>query len=465
MSESAKTPPAKTPQAKTPDKAPAKNARPRWSTRGTRYISRPVLLEEVGPPGVVRGTMMALSGGIVVFLVWASFTQLTQTTHVSGFVTPTGSVRVVQHLEGGIVAEILARDGALLDAGQPVITLEGTTAMSDLREQQARLVGLELHAERLRAFASDKVPDFTRYPAAYGGLIADQLAILKLQNEAHEKQRTVSLLQIAQRKAELSALQAQQRTYQRRAEIIGEIMSMREKLLKKGLVSRILYLNTKQELSDVLGEQRNTVEKVIRAKQAIAEARGELARIDADLRNQSVSEMGKLTTEIAAVRQAVKRLQDRATRLQVRAPVRGVLKGLAVNTIGSVVPAGGIVAEIVPADSELIVEARVPPTDIGQLRLGQNASVKIQTFDFGRYGSVEGVLEGISATTFTGDDGLVFYKVNIRLSQNHVGHQPGQNLILPGMTVDVNINTGGGSLMRYLLRPVYASLDTAFSEN
>lgn len=408
--------------------------------------------------------MMALSGAIVVFLVWASFTQLTQTTRISGFVTPTGSVRVVQHLEGGIVAEILAQDGALLQIGQPVIRIDGATAVSDLREQQARLVGLELHAERLRAFANGKVPDFTRYPAAYGGLIADQLAILRLQAEAHEKQRRVSQLQIAQRKAELAALRAQQRTYRRRAKIIGEIMQMREELLKKRLVSRILYLNTKQELSDVLGEQRNTAQKITRAKQAIAEARGELARLDAELRNRSASEMGRLTAEVAAVRQTVKRLQDRVRRLTVRAPVRGLLKGLAVNTLGSVVPAGGLVAEIVPTDSKLIVEARVSPTEVGNLRVGQNATVKVQTFDFGRFGSVEGELDAISATTFTGDRGAVFYKATIRLRRNYVGQQPGQHLILPGMTVDVDINTGGGSLMRYLLSPVYAALDTAFSE-
>jgi HlyD family secretion protein/adhesin transport system membrane fusion protein len=118
----------------------------------------------------------------------------------------------------------------------------------------------------------------------------------------------------------------------------------------------------------------------------------------------------------------------------------------------------------VPVDKELIVGAQFSPSDVGHLEIGQTASVKVQTFDFTRYGAVEGVLEQLSATTFKENDGTIYYKGIIRLSQSHVGDNPIENMILPGMTVDIDVNTGERTLLRYLLRPVYESMDRALTE-
>ena len=162
--------------------------------------------------------------------------------------------------------------------------------------------------------------------------------------------------------------------------------------------------------------------------------------------------------------QTIARLRDRVNRHNIKSPVRGVVKGLAVNTIGGVVPSGGVIAEIVPLEEDLIVEARLSPADIGHLDIGQLAAIKVQTFDFARFGSIQGTLENISATTFKDQDGSVYYKGIIKLNQSHVGSDPNSNLILPGMTVDVDVTTGDRTLLRYLLRPVYESLDRAFGE-
>jgi HlyD family secretion protein/adhesin transport system membrane fusion protein len=438
--------------------------RPAWNPKYTRFLGQPVALEEVGPPGVLRAGLMLLAVLVFGFIGWAAVTKLTESTRAIGFVTPTGSVRSVQHLEGGIVAEILVRDGALVEPGAVLVRLDATAARADLREKQIRLAALDVQAERLRAFAYGRKPNYDSIAPEYRALVADQLVILDLQEEARRQQRRVLELQVKQRKAELSILRNDRKTLINRIKIISEMLEMRRKLLRKGLVSRFLYLGTKQELNTATGDRRKNRADTVRAKQSIAEAEGRLAQIDAELRNDAVVQMGVVSAELAQLRHTVVRLHDRVDRLEITAPVRGVVKGLTVNTVGGIIPTGGVIAEIVPVDSDLIVEAQFSPSDVGHLEIGQTASVKVQTFDFARYGSVEGVLEQLSATTFKEPDGTIYYKGIIRLSQSHVGDNPIENMILPGMTVDIDVNTGERTLLRYLLRPVYESMDRALAE-
>ena len=436
----------------------------KWQAAYTRHLSQPVALEEVGPLGVLRTGVLLLAVLVFGFVGWAAVTRLTESTRAIGFVAPTGSVMSVQHLEGGIVSEILVRDGMLVEPGAVLVRLESTASRAELREKQIRLAALDVQAERLRAFAEGRRPNFDAIDPAYRALVADQLVILGLQEEARREQRRVLSLRVKQRRSELAILNNDHRTLSNRLKIVSEMLSMREKLVRKGLVSRFLYLSTKQEYNSAVGDRRKNRADAARAVQAIAEAEGRLAQMDAELRNEAVSQMGLVSAEMAQLRQTVTRLHDRVERLEVKSPVRGVVKGLTINTVGGVIPTGGVIAEIVPVDSELIVEAQFEPSDVGHLEIGQTASVKVQTFDFARYGSVEGTLEQLSATTFKESDGTIYYKGIIRLSKRHVGDNPIENMILPGMTVDIDVNTGDRTLLRYMLRPVYESMDRALAE-
>ncbi len=436
----------------------------RWNPKYTRYLGQPIALEEVGPPGVLRTGLLLLAVLVFGFVGWAAVTRLTESTRAIGFVAPTGSVRSVQHLEGGIVSEILVRDGVLVEPGAVLVRLDSTAARADLREKQVRLAALDLQAERLRAFAEGRRPNYDAVDPKYRALVADQIVILDLQEEARREQRRVLKFQIKQRRAELSILNGDYKTLSNRIKIVSEMLSMRDTLLRKGLVSRFLYLSTKQEYNAAVGDRRKNRADTARAQQSIAEAEGRLAQNDAELRNDAVAQMGLVSAELAQLRETVIRLDDRVQRLEITSPVRGVVKGLTVNTVGGVIPTGGVIAEIVPVDKDLIVEAQFSPSDVGHLEIGQTASVKVQTFDFARYGAVEGVLEQLSATTFKENDGTIYYKGIIRLSQSHVGDNPIENMILPGMTVDIDVNTGERTLLRYLLRPVYESMDRALNE-
>ncbi|MCG8547438.1 MAG: HlyD family type I secretion periplasmic adaptor subunit [Alphaproteobacteria bacterium] len=468
MSDS-KTPPAKAggsePLAKDAKRGRRSKRRSGWaSSNSLKFLARSIVLEEVGPPKALRATMHLMIVGVFCFIGWASITPLTETARAPGQVVPDGSVIAVQHLEGGIVSDILVKDGTAVEKDAVIIRLDKTAATAELEEKKARIAALSLEAERHRAFADGRVPNFSGVAAKYSHLVDDNMAIYKLQTESRNHERVVLQRQIDQRQSELAVLNEQKATIKEQIGIARELTQMRGKLMKSGHISRVVYLRTKQELSSAEGELREVLGKIVKANQALAEAKGKLAETEAKLNNEAATEMARVTSELEQLRQSVQRLEDRVARTDIRAPVHGIVKGLQVRSIGAVIPPGGVISEIVPINEELVVEARISPTDIGHIKVGQTANVVITTYDFARFGSIEGQVDKISATTFLEENGNVFYKVIVKLSHNFVGDKPGLNLIVPGMITEVAINTGQRTLMNYLLRPVYVALNRAFGE-
>jgi adhesin transport system membrane fusion protein len=376
---------------------------------------------------------------------------------------PAGSVRTVQHLEGGIIAEIYVDEGQVVDAGSPLVRFEGATADAELEQIRAREVALKLKAERLRAFVLGYDPDFS-LGNERPDLVADQRVILEVQNQARASQQAVLLSRIEQREAELANLRGQAKNLQVQAEIIREQVEMRRELVDRGLVSRVVYLETERAYTQALGDLASVQGEIQRTREALNEARNSLTELDASLGNDALDEIGALNAELAQVAEKKRELEDRSARLLVEAPVRGIVKGLVTRTIGSVAGPGELLMEIVPMEDTMVAEVRIDPGDIGHLRVGQDAEVKVTTYDVARLGAIKGRLERISASTFQNERGEYYYKGRISLAQNHVGSDPSRNLVLPGMVVDADINTGTKSLLRYLLKPVFRSVDVAFSE-
>ena len=193
-------------------------------------------------------------------------------------------------------------------------------------------------------------------------------------------------------------------------------------------------------------------------------AGSKMSQLQSQRRNEALEESGRVAADLASVRETSRRLGDRVQRLDIVAPVHGIVKGLGTNTVGGVIPPGGLVSEIVPMDKELIVEARISPVDIGHITIGHKANVKVTTFDFARFGAIEVIVTEISASTFKDRENEVYYKAEIKLKDAFVGDKSKKNRILPGMVTEIDINTGQKTVLRYLLRPVFQSLDVAFSE-
>ena len=428
-----------------------------------RYLSQPLILEEAGPPSVLLHLLSLCSLFVVGFVLWAMVTPMKETAATNGQIIPAGSVHVVQHLEGGIIAELAVRNGQVVGPGELLIRLQEEAARGELDQLRAREATMALKAERLRALVLGFEPDFSA-GSDYPGLIEDETAILALQKNARESQVAVLLSRIEQREAEIAALEEQRKNLANQLAIVEQQVEMRRKLAAKKLIPQLDLLESERSLADSVGQLNSLMADITRAKGALAESRNEIFELEAQLGAKAVTEMGEVSGELAQVREALRKLEDRADRLEIRAPVRGIVKGLATRTIGAVVPPGETVMEIVPFDDTLVAEVRIQPRDVGHLTVGQPAQVKVTTYDVARYGVVEGTLARISASTFRDEDGEPYYKGVIELSKAHVGETPGLNPILPGMVVEADIATGSKSLLRYLLKPVFRSLDGALSE-
>ncbi len=427
-----------------------------------RYLTLAIHLEEGGAPWLMRAAVWLAAAMIAFAIGWAAVTTVPQVAQGYGEIVPAGSVQSVQHLEGGIVARIHVREGDIVEVGQKLAEIDPTAALAERDQIAAREAGLRLQAERLRAFAEGRAASLD--DAGEAGLSADQAAILRTQERARASQRAVLERQLAGRRADLEALLGQQATLQRQIRITSEALDMRQRLTDQGLNSRITLLDVQREMNRVQGELTTVLVNIGRAREAIGEAEQRLVELDTRLAADAMRELGAVTSELRQVEEARVRLDDRVARTQIAAPVRGVVKELRVRSEGGVIPPGGMLLDIVPIGRELIVEARLQPSDIGQVRVGQPVSVKVSSYDYARFGSVPGRLTHLSASTLVDGQGRPYYKAIVTLDKDHVGDDPRRNPVLPGMTVLADIKTDERTVLRYLLNPVYRALDSAFHE-
>jgi HlyD family secretion protein/adhesin transport system membrane fusion protein len=436
----------------------------RRGDRQTRYLAQSVILEEGGSSGLVRGAMLTICIVILLFLGWSMVTNVDEVAVTSGEVIPSGQVQALQHLEGGIVRQILLEEGQVVEQGQVLITLDETAAVTELQKLEARRAGLEIRSERLRALGIGGVPDWSKVGSRYPNMINDQQRIYEGSLEAFFSRQETIRKQIEQRRADLELLDEREQTLTRTAEIFAEELEVREKLYKEGLASKISYLDAKRSMNTARGELADLVSERERATQAIKESQSRLDEIETDFREQALAELSESANELIQVEEALIQARDRVRRLKIVAPVRGIVKGLNIHTVGGVIPPGEIITEIVPLDKELVIEGKIQPRDVGHVRIGQPVTVKVTTYDFARFGGISGELKDVSASTFLDEQGEPYYKGIVELDRNYVGNDPAQNRVMPGMTVQADIKTGKKTLFEYLLKPVYSSVSTAFRE-
>jgi len=431
-------------------------------TPDDKLLALPLALEQGRAPRVAGFILVVISSFLAAALLWASLTTVRELAVAPGQVEPAGSVLTVRHLEGGIVGEILTAEGELVEAGQALARFEPAFAGADLDQAKARAASLALTAERQAAFIDEREPDFETDPA-FAHLATEQRELWRAQVAARREQRAMAQARIAQRQAELVALEKRERNLELQIELLEEQMVMREGLLQEGLVSRIAFLESQRAVEQTRGELIATQGRLAEATQARLEARTALSELNARLVDEAKEERSRALGELEEVRNQIVKAQDRVTRLVLRAPARGLVKGMTVHAVGDVVRPGDAVLEIVPIDEVLVARVDLDPKDVGHVKIGDPAHVRVTAYDAARFGMLEGRVQKISASTFQNDRGEHFYHATIALDRPYLGTDA-KHLVLPGMVVNAEIVTGSKSIVRYLLKPVYRSLDTAFSE-
>lgn len=410
-----------------------------------------------------RGFLFVVSGIVLAFTIWASTQPVAETAVTSGQVVPVDPVLKVQHFEGGIVRDVLISEGDPVSMGQVLLRLDPAAFEAEQGQLLTRRAFLEFQVGRLRAFAAGDDVDLSSISGgSFAAIGEDQQAILTAQIRSLKDRRAVLQSRLEQRKSEEEGLVRQLEAGAREVSALSQERDVYRRLFQQGIGSRISMLRAERELAGRQAERSRIEGQLESVRGSIAEVTQQLAELESSGHEETMNRIGAVAAELAEVEEALGRARDKVNRLTVAAPADGIVKGLVVKHGGEVVTPGQLLMEIVPGSGEMVVESRIATKDVGAVEVGQTVRIKVTAFDYARYGSIDGTLELISATTFFDEQGQPYYKARIRLSRNWIGNV--HNRLLPGMIVQADVLTGEKTLIEYLLKPIYVAATQAFTE-
>jgi adhesin transport system membrane fusion protein len=440
------------------------NSKVEFPRARARYIAQTIQLEESDAPGVVSVGIAATVVLVVAFFVWTYITPVNEVAISEGKVVPHGNNHIVQHFEGGIVENILVRNGELVTEGDILLEVSPIAIESDHDQLKSRSSSLILKKIRLRALLSNEEPVFDHYVDQYPELATIEYETYQAQVSSQQAKLRTMQTKIKQRKQELKRDSARASALTQQLKVVQEQVKIRSTLVKKGVVSKTELLDRQAELAEIRTDYIQSNANVAVAKEAINEAQDNLSEIENKFIEQIKLETGVATAEIAELKEQLIKFGDRVERLHIRAPVSGYVTNLSVNTIRAVIEPSQVLMEIVPVDKELIVESRVSTQDIGHVHVGQEAVIKVGSYDPQRFGVITGEVNRISPSTYLDEENQPYYKAQILLTKKYLGMQPDKYKLIPGMTVTADIRTGEKTVLDYLLKPLYRGFQNAFQE-
>ncbi len=399
---------------------------------------------------------------VVTFILWATWIEMDEITRGNGKVIPSSQIQDVQNLEGGIISELLVREGEVVEKGQVLLVMDDTQFMSSLDGQKANRRSLNIKRIRLQSEIDGSepvMPEQVRHEEP--AMAQRELDLYYSRLDELESRKNVLREQVQQQKQQQEEVSAQGEQLARRMVLLKEELSIASGLAKVGAVSRIEVLRLKRQVSDTRGElavNKKTEERLVSQQSETRQRINELQMTFVSAARAELNEASSRLQELDATGSA---LSDRVDRTQVRSPVKGVVKQILANTEGGVVQPGMKMMEIVPLGEKLLIETRIRPQDIGFLRPGQKAVVRFTAYDFTVYGGLEGSLVHLGADTITDEKGDSFYIAHIETDRNNLD---ASKPVITGMVANVDIMTGKKSLMSYLMKPVLRARQLAFTE-
>lgn len=401
---------------------------------------------------------------VVFFIIWASVAEVDEFTRGEGRVIPSQQVQIIQNLEGGILDELFVSEGQHVERGQALLRIDDTRFSSSLREADVTLHQLELKTVRLKAEANATPFDPQVNEHWSATMVAQEFELHNSRIEELNSSKGVLSQQVNQKQQELSELEAKRAQLSRSLNFLEqELIKMREAALG-GAISDIELLRMERQYNDMKGELEASELAIPRAQSSLNEVREKLANADLSFRREAREELNQVVLELNKLSESSQALADRVERTLVRSPVAGTVKRFMVNTIGGVIQPGMDIAEIVPSEEVLLVEAKIRPADIAYLHPGQRANIRFSAYDFAVMGGMEGKLVHLSPDTIEDEKGERYYLVRVQ-TQGAFNSADGTELpIIAGMTVSVDVLTGKKSILSYLLKPILKTKQLALRE-
>lgn len=409
--------------------------------------------------------LYSIAGLFVLFVLWASFFKIEEIVRGQGQVVPSSDLQVVQSLEGGILSELHIQEGDRVEKGQSLARISNEAFASEERGIEARFHALTLKQMRLQALVDGQefiIPDAMK--DNYQNINASEMALHQSRLEEIAQGRQILEDRVQQAEASLREVQAQVKRWKQNQGLLAKELRMTRNLAAQKAVPELEVIRLERDVNELSGNIEAGAQKIAALSAELRGNQSQLSEYDARTRTENLKEITETQASLAGLRESLSSAGDRVDRTELTAPSSGVVKKIHVKTIGGIVQPAMEFIEIVPVEDDLKISAKVNPSDIAFLKVGQPVNVKITAYDSQRFGSLEGTLRRISADSETDEQGNIFFEIDVVTKKNHLGTKENPLPITPGMVAETEIITGKRSIMTYLLKPFLRAKDRALTE-
>jgi HlyD family type I secretion membrane fusion protein len=413
-------------------------------------------------------TIGILFGG---FGTWASIAPLTSAAIAPGTVVVDSNRKSVQHLEGGVIREILVRDGDVVESGQVLLRLDGASVRAALASLQPMLTTNEAQKARLRAERDglDEISFFQDLIAeaetnlATAQILAGQQRVFETRRNALQGEKALNANRLAQSRQRLSGLERQLAVKEREIALMAREFADQRTLMTKGYTTQRRVAAAERTVQQLESDNADLQSKVAETRVLVERYVLEDSQINKNFVEQVENELYKAEQESYQLLERTRAIQDQHTRLDVRAPVSGVVVNMVAHTVGGVIAPGSPILDIVPRNDRLMIEVQVRPADVDGVRTGLSADVRFPAFDGTEIPRLTGTVNTVSADRLIGAGGAAYFLVRVQVDESELARLGGPALV-PGMPAEVLINKSERTLLSYLLAPLIHAVWTAFRE-
>jgi HlyD family type I secretion membrane fusion protein len=413
---------------------------------------------------VIRASTLLIILTLIAVVAWTLFAKVDELARARGEVKPLGEIQIVESRDGGRIEQLLVREGDWVNAGDTIAIFDRTRSESELKVAQAKQAALEMEVERYTAFADGREPDFRQYLNAFPFLVSREIGAFSSQQRLLEAELGLAEQKLIEKRTELIALDTEIPAIEAEKASTEKALDIYRKLAERQLTSKIQEADAIQkdasiarELAVARGRREILNSEIVELQQSVEQVWRRFVAEALEKRAESAAQLREVQEQLTA-------LEERVSETLVTLPVTGIVQSVPTTRVGEVIGPGEKVAEIVPGDDALELVVRLVPRDIGFVRTGQPAKVKIDAFDSSRYGTLNGTVERVSPTTIVDERGVAYYEVHVVLDKSYFGETEDQFALVPGMTGEADIKTGVKTVFQYMWKPIYTNLDVAFSE-
>jgi len=401
---------------------------------------------------------------ILFFFLWASISQIDEIARGSGDVIPSNENQVLQNLEGGIVEEILIKEGSKVKEGDILLKINNEKSISTYESNEVKSLFLEAQILRLRAQSEGVKFDITDInDQQIKPYIQNELSLYNTSKEQLDSTLGVLEEQLKQKKNIFEDAKSKKTYLAKSLTMIRKELDMTTPMVERGIASEVDLLRLQKEENNAIDEFKSAEFSIIRVQSEIDEIIHKKEETILTFQSKSKQELNEAISEYKRSVSNSKALEDQVTRTIVKAPRDGIVQRLFIHTIGGVVKPGDDLIEIVPSDEKLLVNAKIKPSDIAFIYPSQKAIVKFSAYDFSIYGGLEGEVVSISPDTIKDKDENTYYIVRIQTQKSKLAQSKDMKII-PGMTAQVDILTGKKSILSYILKPILKTKQYAFGD-